>query len=148
MEAVLLVGVQGSGKSTFCRERFYATHVRINLDMLRTRHRERCFLEVCLETRQRFVVDNTNPTPADRQRYIVPARAAGFTVIGYYLAAQLEDCKRRNDQRPPTERIPLPGLVGTFARLVVPRWDEGFDELYCVTIAEGGFAVAPLAHDV
>jgi predicted kinase len=41
MEAVILIGIQGSGKSTFCRERFFNTHIRINLDMLKTRHRER-----------------------------------------------------------------------------------------------------------
>ena len=36
MEAVLFVGLQASGKSTFYRERFFRTHVRINLDMLKT----------------------------------------------------------------------------------------------------------------
>jgi len=37
MEAVIFVGLQAAGKSTFYRERFFDTHVRINLDMLRTR---------------------------------------------------------------------------------------------------------------
>ena len=37
MQVVILIGIQGSGKSTFCRKRFFDTHVRINLDMLRTR---------------------------------------------------------------------------------------------------------------
>ena len=41
MEAVILIGIQGSGKSTFYRERFFDTHVRINLDMLKTRQREK-----------------------------------------------------------------------------------------------------------
>jgi predicted kinase len=36
MEAVLLVGIQGAGKSTFYQQRFFDTHVRINLDMLKT----------------------------------------------------------------------------------------------------------------
>jgi hypothetical protein len=36
MHAILLIGLQASGKSTFFRERFSDTHVRINLDMLRT----------------------------------------------------------------------------------------------------------------
>jgi hypothetical protein len=61
VEAVLFVGIQGAGKSTFYRERFFTTHLRINLDMLKTRHRELRFLHTCLESRQRFVVDNTNP---------------------------------------------------------------------------------------
>ena len=49
------------------------------LDMLRTRNREAILVRACIEARQRFVVDNTNPTQADRARYVVPARAAGFT---------------------------------------------------------------------
>jgi len=83
MEAVIFIGIQGSGKTTFFRERFFDTHVRINLDMLRTRRREALLFKCCLEAGQRFVVDNTNPTPQDRRRYIEPARAKGFRVIGY-----------------------------------------------------------------
>ena len=41
MEAVILIGIQGAGKSTFYKDRFFNTHVRINLDMLKTRHREK-----------------------------------------------------------------------------------------------------------
>lgn len=60
MEAVIFCGVQASGKSGFYRERFFRTHVRVSLDLLRTRHREKLFLHLCLESGQRFVVDNTN----------------------------------------------------------------------------------------
>ncbi|HEV8062248.1 MAG TPA: ATP-binding protein, partial [Gemmataceae bacterium] len=62
MEAVIFVGLQGAGKSTFYRERFSTSHLRINLDMLKTRHRESRFLAVCIETCQSFVIDNTNLT--------------------------------------------------------------------------------------
>jgi predicted kinase len=74
VEAIIFIGIQGSGKSSFYKERFFRTHVRINLDMLRTRHREHAFLQTCLRTGQRFVVDNTNPTIEQRARYIVAAR--------------------------------------------------------------------------
>ncbi|MBL8896636.1 MAG: ATP-binding protein, partial [Planctomycetes bacterium] len=33
MEAVLLIGIPASGKSSFYAERFASTHLRINLDM-------------------------------------------------------------------------------------------------------------------
>ena len=136
MEAVIFIGLQGTGKSTFYKERFFATHLRINLDMLKTRHRERRFLQVCIETRQPFVVDNTNPTRAERQVYIEAAKQAGFRVIGYYFQSKVEDCKRRNEQRPVEERIPVPGILGAAGKLELPGKDEGFDELYYVRIDE------------
>ena len=54
--AILFTGIQATGKSSFYRERFFHTHVRINLDMLRTRHRERVLLRARLEALQPFVV--------------------------------------------------------------------------------------------
>lgn len=132
MEVVIFVGVQGAGKSRFFRERFFDSHVRINLDMLRTRFRERVLLEACLQAKQRFVVDNTNPTVADRCRYIKPAKECGFRVVGYFFQCDLEDCKRRNGQRSPEQVVPLVGLLATYKKLVVPSFSEGFDALYVV----------------
>jgi predicted kinase len=59
MEAVIFIGIQGSGKSSFFRERFFDSHVRINLDMLRTRRREELLVSACLQGGQPFVIDNT-----------------------------------------------------------------------------------------
>ena len=83
MEAILLVGIQGSGKSTFYRDCFFDTHVRISLDLLRTRHREQRLLQFCLDTGQPFVVDKTNVTREERARYIAAARSARFAVSGW-----------------------------------------------------------------
>lgn len=33
MQAVIFVGLQGAGKTTFYKERFFATHLRLSLDM-------------------------------------------------------------------------------------------------------------------
>ena len=142
MEAVIFVGLQGAGKSTFYKERFFATHLRINLDMLKTRHRERWLLLACVECGLPFVVDNTNPTPAEREVYIRPAKDAGFKVVGYYFQSRVEDCKRRNGQRPSAEQVPLLGILGTAGRMKLPSVEEGFNELYYVRIDESfGFVV-------
>jgi predicted kinase len=133
-EAVIFAGVQASGKSTFYRERFFETHVRVNMDMLRTRTRERLLLEACLAGRQSFVVDNTNPLAADRARYVVPARAAGFTVIGYFFRATPAQAIARNRNRTGKAVIPIPGILGTYKKLEEPRWEEGYDGLYVVTL--------------
>ena len=135
MEAVIFVGVQGSGKTSFYRERFFDSHIHISLDMLRTRRREQLLFAACLQAKQPFVIDNTNPLPSDRSRYIGPARAAGFRVVAYFFPTSLRDAIRRNDQREGKQKIPVPGIAGPFRRLQAPRWEEGYDELYDVTIA-------------
>ena len=41
VDAVILMGIPGAGKSNFFKARFVDTHVRINRDMLGTAHRQR-----------------------------------------------------------------------------------------------------------
>lgn len=135
-EAVIFVGVQGAGKSTFYRERFFDTHVRINLDMLRTRHRECLLLEACLEAGQSFVVDNTNATVEHRARYVIPARQHGFRAIAYFFDVELRDAMRRNRQRPGAKNIPAVGVSATFRKLQPPTKAEGFDEIFTVHLRE------------
>ena len=135
MEAVILIGIQGSGKSTFCRERLFHTHVRINMDMLQSRHRETLLLTACLNAKQPFVVDNINPTREERARYISAARAAGFKVVGYYFESRVEDALLRNELRGPGQRVPDRGVVGTAGRMQPPARAEGFSGLYYVSLA-------------
>jgi predicted kinase len=138
MEAVVLCGVQGSGKTTLYRHRFLNSHVHVSLDVVRSRAREAELLRACLDERRPFVVDNTNPTPADRRRYIEPARAAGFTVIGYLVEASAGEAFARAD-------IPPARVAATARALQTPTLEEGFDELWHATAApEGGWRIEPL----
>jgi predicted kinase len=145
MEAVVLCGVQGSGKTTLYRERFAETHVRVSMDLLRTRHREAALLDWCLRERQRFVVDNTNPTAANRRRYVEPARAAGFRVIGYLVEVDPALAMGRNAERDAARRVPVVGVAATSRRLIRPAPEEGFDELWHATATPGGgWRIEPL----
>jgi predicted kinase len=134
MEAVIFVGIQAAGKSTFYRERFFDTHIHINLDMLRTRHRERILVRACVNAKQPFVVDNTNILAAERARYIALAKPAGFRIVGYYFQTDLQAALKRNSLRTGRKMIPAKGVVGTYKRLQSPRVEEGFDLLFCVSI--------------
>lgn len=138
MECILFIGLQGSGKSSFYKERFFNSHVRISMDLMRNRRREQRFLDACLEAGQRFVVDNTNPTKAERLRYIAAAKAARFSVVGYYFPAQAADCLARNALRTGKERVPDVGILATAKKLERPEMAEGFDRLFVVRMREGG----------
>jgi predicted kinase len=145
MQAVILCGVQGAGKTTLYRDRFLETHVRVAMDLLRTRAREEAFMRLCLHQRQPFVVDATNPTAANRRRYVEPARAAGFRVIGYLVEVADAEALARNAMRAGRRRVPATALVGTGRRLLRPTLEEGFDELWHATAGpEGGWRIEPL----
>lgn len=148
MEAVILCGIQATGKSTFCKERLFGTHIRLNLDMLRTRSREDVLLGACITAKQPFVVDNTNPSRADRARFIGVAKTAGFRVVGYYFESRVSDALVRNNTRSEPARVPEVGIKGTSARLEVPSLSEGFDELWYVRIGPEGFVVEKWRDEV
>jgi predicted kinase len=143
MEAVLFIGIQGSGKSSFFQERFFDTHVRINLDMLRTRRREESLVAACLNAGQSFVIDSTNPLPSDRARYVERARGAGFRTVAYFFESSLREAMQRNNLRAGKQKIPAAAVVAAFKKLVPPSAEEGFDEIYTVRLtADRGFVGA------
>ena len=100
---VIMIGIQGSGKSTFYHKYLANSYVRINLDTLKTRHQEELLISECIKDGKSFAIDNTNPTRADRQRYIPLAQYAGYKVIGYFMESKLKTCIERNNQRTGTQ---------------------------------------------
>jgi predicted kinase len=147
MECVIFIGIQGSGKSAFYKARFGNTHVRINRDMLKTRRREQRFFELCLETVQPFVIDNTNPLTTDRAAFIAPAKARGFRIVGYFFDVPVKDALARNASREGKARIPVFGVLRTAKILQRPDASERFDELHRVQITEGEFIVTDMVED-
>lgn len=149
MEMILFIGIQATGKSEFYKRNFYKTHMRINLDMLRTRNRERILLTACIQARQPFVVDNTNPTKEDRQKYIALAKSAGFSTTGFYFRSGIKEAITRNKQRLGKECLPVPALLAAHSKLELPSLEEGFDELHYVYInADGNFVVEEYTDEV
>lgn len=141
MEAIIFCGIQATGKSTFYKERFFNSHVRVSMDLLKTRHREDRILEVCVKTQMPFVADNTNPTKAERAKYIELAKMNRYKVIGYFFQSRINEAIERNNQRLGKEVIPERGIRGTFARLELPSFVEGFDELYFVSLENNTFTI-------
>ncbi len=152
MELVIFVGLQGSGKSTFYRQRFAATHTHVSLDLLRNnprpRPRQAQLIAEALAAGQSVVVDNTNPTPDDRAPLIALARQHGATIAGYWFDEPLKACLERNRAREGHARVPDVALFATAKKLAPPAHAEGFDRLYCVHItADGTFDVQLLPDE-
>lgn len=129
---IIMIGIQGSGKSTFYHKYLSDSYVRVNLDTLKTRHQENLLISECIRNGKSFAVDNTNPTRADRQRYIPLAQYAGYKIVGYFMESKLQPCIERNNQRTGTARISATAIAATSNKLQIPTYDEGFDELYFV----------------
>lgn len=141
MEVVIFCGLQASGKSSFYRSRFAATHEHINLDTLRTRHRERTLYEQCLSERRSVVVDNTNPTADDRARYLQPLTDLRLSAVGYFFRSSISECLARNAGREGGARLPDVALLATHRKLEIPTLEEGFERLNYVRLTGTGFEV-------
>ena len=129
---VIMMGIQGSGKSTFYHSHLVGDFVHINLDSLKTRYQERLAIEQCIQQGRNYAVDNTNPTREDRQRYISAAKNAGYRIVGYFMESKLQSCIQRNNQRSGSARIPAKAIAATSNKLQMPSYEEGFDEIYFV----------------
>jgi predicted kinase len=133
MELIVFSGIQGSGKTTFYLERFFTTHLRISLDLVKTREREEILLHACLAARQPMVVDNTHPLAAQRKRLASMGIAAGFKTVLYFFDASTRSAVGRNSTRQGKARVPNVAIFGTQKKLQRPTKEEGFDEIYRVT---------------
>jgi predicted kinase len=152
VELVILIGLQGSGKTTFYRTFYADTHVLVSKDRLRNnrrpQRRQMQLIEEALQQGRSVVVDNTNPTAEDRTPLIEVARRHGAEVVGFFFDSRLEDCLERNRRRTGRERIPDKALFIAFSRLKPPAPADGFDRLYRVSLCgEGGFAVEEFGQE-
>lgn len=146
-EVVLFIGLQGAGKSTFYRERFAATHTLISKDLYpkgcNKDARQQRELAAALGAGKNVVIDNTHAGLQERTVSLTQAREAGHRVVGYYFSARIADCLRRNAGRSGVARVPDVAILATAKRLRRPSLEEGFDQLWYVTLDdERGFQVA------
>lgn len=136
MEMIIFIGIPGSGKSSFYKEKFFNTHLRVSLDLLRTRNREARLLQYCFDTSMPAVIDNTNVALKHREKYIQLAKENKFTVKGYYFRSDIRECMARNANRAGKDRVPPAGIASKYKELQLPKLAEGFDELYYVSMDE------------
>ncbi len=143
-ELAILIGLPGSGKTSYARARL-AGHVHVSKDLMpstsRRDARQLALVQEALAAGRSVVVDNINPRVADRAPLIAAARGRGATVTGYVLDADVQECLRRNRAREGKARVPDVAIFVNRKRLEPPTLAEGFDALYRVRAIEGRFDV-------
>lgn len=132
-EAIIFIGLPGSGKSTYFSRHFASTHAHISRDVQQTAERETAFLRECLRSNRSFVIDNTNATRSVRSAYIHEAKIAGFRVVGYFFDTPVRTAIGRNNHRKDKKPIPVPAILRTAKRLEPPSLEEGFDCIETIT---------------
>jgi predicted kinase len=136
-EAVIFIGLQGSGKTTYFRDHFAATHEHVSRDIQRTAERQAALIDECLRSGRSFVVDDTNATRVVRAPFIRQAKAAGFRVVSYFFDTPVRTAIGRNNHRKDKKPVPVPAILRTAKRLERPSLKEGIDEIRTVAPEAG-----------
>jgi predicted kinase len=143
MKIVLLVGLPGSGKSTYLER---AGLTAISSDAVRKLLADdetdqsihlRVFETVRFLLRQRLdigraltYIDATSLTPEERRPYIEIARSYHCEIEALFFDVPLEVCLERNSHR--SRVVPPEVLRAMAAKLVPPSTAEGFDGITVV----------------
>ena len=141
-ECVIMVGLPGAGKSTYARRR-YPAYEYISKDAFppsarNKQARQDAAVRAALAAGRSVVVDNTNPTPAERAAAIAIARACGARVVGIYVDATTRQAVARNEERAGRAKVPKVAIFTCAKRLVAPAVGEGFDEVVTVRVQPDG----------
>lgn len=136
LELIVFTGLPAAGKSTYFHAHFAATHVHVSKDLMpnaRTRDaRQQQLIEQALAAGKSVVVDNTNPTPADRAALIALGRRHGARIRAIYFDTDVGTAIMRNRGREGKQRVPNVAIFTTRKKLVPPSAAEGFDDVQVI----------------
>lgn len=136
-EVIILVGLPGSGKSSFCKNHLAsAGYEVINRDTLKSWQKcaKRC--DECLKDKKKVVIDNTNGKPEDRLHYIKLAKTHKVKCRCFVMATTFSHAEHNvlfrellDPSHPKINKI----VLNTFKKFYKkPTLSEGFDEIVTV----------------
>ena len=136
LELIILIGIPGSGKTTWYHRNAAATHVHVSKDLMKNPRdkdaQQARMIDEALSSGKSVVVDNTNPSAFVRAPLIAQARRHGARVIGYFFDTPPKVAFARNRLREGKARVPDVAVFSTAKKLVRPELSEGFDELHVI----------------
>ena len=138
---ILLVGVPGSGKSTWAYRNAQSAIVVSQDDLIDAitpsgfdhsvrpiyAAAEDAIARSALSAARAVIIDRTNRTRSLRQRWIAIAREACCPVVALVMCADLETCRDRNHSRSGPRRVCEARMERMIAVFETPKPDEGFD---------------------
>ena len=143
---LIFIGIPASGKTSFYNHYYKNDYKHINLDTLKTRYQENLVLNEYLKDNVNLVIDNTNISKEERKKYITAGKENNYKIIGYYFKSSINECIERNEKR--ENKIPRTAVANKFNNLELPSLNEGFDELYYVSIENSEFKIECWNDDI
>jgi len=126
MEVVMLIGVAGSGKTTFCKK-FLPHHEHISLDNIQDHNRREEFslIEMNLKEGKNIVIDDTNLTRRIRHNHIMRIKKHNALIVGVFFDLSIQRIQLQNSRR--ERKLETHILFHMKKQLEPPSYDEGFD---------------------
>ncbi|XP_071580182.1 uncharacterized protein F21D5.5-like isoform X1 [Temnothorax nylanderi] len=101
-QVVLMVGSPDSGKSHFAKN-YLKEYGYVNRDTLGSWQKCIAAVQQYLNQGKSIVIDNTNPDPASRKRYIEIAKKRNVSIRCFVMTTSIEHAKRNNKFRELTD---------------------------------------------
>lgn len=156
----MMIGIQGSGKTTFSKELAKSINAEIvSTDLVRMTNPgisedlvwPYVYKRVaeCVKNNIEVIFDATSITPKVRKRFIdnVELHDVKCEIIAYFFDVDKDICASRVEQRNKDNtqiNIPIEVIYSYSERLVPPTLDEGFK---CIKIVRGGKVVEVITNE-
>lgn len=140
-EVILCIGLPGSGKSTFVKNKIIpCNYDHINQDTLKTLPKCLSALETSLKNQKNAVIDNTNLSKSNREKFTEICKKYGYTYRYFFFNTPKDICIHNNYLR----NYITGGKVDVIPSIVYnmmnkkyekPTSDEGYEELVEITFS-------------